>query len=530
MNRIVCEACGSTDIVKQDGLFVCQYCGCKYTVEEIKKILIEGSIKVDESEKVKNWYRLAEDAYANSNWNEAYLYYLKVLEVRPDDWVSTAKKGLALGWKSSLADIKAREISGGIKDGKRLLMNAPFSDSEKADGIMYLAALLYNLIGTIADASAQHFNEFKDTSASACVDFYTRNALLSELSVVFLDLFDEYIYNNVSDIQQTYKLLDLGLKLFGRINKSLTLSFRPKVGKKYDTFLQMYKDVYQDIQPTEVARQANIQLSSKINQTMVCLEKWKEKRNKEETAVKLDAYYKSHIDIYNKLLDKKGKLKEIDRELLIKRNELSKKEKMLEEINDKCEILTNDISFIDNNIKKNRKKWFQNADTQAYTKYLQQQKIEKDTALNALQPSKNTLEHVILTIKPKIQELERERNNTLIEINEIEKKAEDATSDSKNLGYTEKKSYRFKMEVDNIFTISGRGVAATGFIEIGQIHMNDNVTIIYKDGTYGATTIIGIEKSGKLIDVAKTGDNVGLLCKGLKRDQLSKGDILAILV
>ena len=41
MKQLTCEMCGSTDMIKQDGIFVCQVCGCKYTVEEAKKILFE---------------------------------------------------------------------------------------------------------------------------------------------------------------------------------------------------------------------------------------------------------------------------------------------------------------------------------------------------------------------------------------------------------------------------------------------------------------------------------------------------------
>ena len=49
MKRLTCEMCGSTDIVKQDGLFVCQSCGTKYSVEEARKMMIEGTVDVSGS-------------------------------------------------------------------------------------------------------------------------------------------------------------------------------------------------------------------------------------------------------------------------------------------------------------------------------------------------------------------------------------------------------------------------------------------------------------------------------------------------
>ena len=66
MKAIKCEMCDSTDLIKQDGVFVCQYCGTKYSVEEAKKLMVEGTVdvsgstvKVDNSAKLDNLYKLA---------------------------------------------------------------------------------------------------------------------------------------------------------------------------------------------------------------------------------------------------------------------------------------------------------------------------------------------------------------------------------------------------------------------------------------------------------------------------------------
>lgn len=54
MKQLVCEMCGSKDLVKQDGIFVCQACGTKYSVEEAKKMMIEGTVDVQGTVKVDN--------------------------------------------------------------------------------------------------------------------------------------------------------------------------------------------------------------------------------------------------------------------------------------------------------------------------------------------------------------------------------------------------------------------------------------------------------------------------------------------
>ena len=49
MKQLTCEMCGSTELMKQDGVFVCQTCGCKYSVEEAKKMMVEGTVDVSGS-------------------------------------------------------------------------------------------------------------------------------------------------------------------------------------------------------------------------------------------------------------------------------------------------------------------------------------------------------------------------------------------------------------------------------------------------------------------------------------------------
>lgn len=86
MNKLVCELCGSHDIIKQDQFFVCQSCGCKYTTEEAKKIIIDVNVKTDSSERIKNLYELARRAKASNNYPDASRYYYDIVREVPDDW------------------------------------------------------------------------------------------------------------------------------------------------------------------------------------------------------------------------------------------------------------------------------------------------------------------------------------------------------------------------------------------------------------------------------------------------------------
>ena len=91
MQTLKCEMCGSNDLVKQDGFFVCQNCGCKYTLEEAKKMMIEGTVdvqgtvKVDNSAFVQKYLANARRAMDKTGWDEAEKYYNMVEQNVPDN-------------------------------------------------------------------------------------------------------------------------------------------------------------------------------------------------------------------------------------------------------------------------------------------------------------------------------------------------------------------------------------------------------------------------------------------------------------
>lgn len=91
MKTITCEMCGGIDLVKTDGYFVCQNCGTKYTVEEAKKMMIEGTVdvqgtvKVDNSAFVEKYLANARRAYDKEDWEEVEKYYNLVEQNAPSN-------------------------------------------------------------------------------------------------------------------------------------------------------------------------------------------------------------------------------------------------------------------------------------------------------------------------------------------------------------------------------------------------------------------------------------------------------------
>ena len=92
MKPLTCEMCGSTNLLKQDDVFVCQSCGTKYSVEEAKKMMVEGTVavegtvKIDTSSELKNLYEIARRAKDMENAENAEKYYDMILVKDPTSW------------------------------------------------------------------------------------------------------------------------------------------------------------------------------------------------------------------------------------------------------------------------------------------------------------------------------------------------------------------------------------------------------------------------------------------------------------
>ena len=93
MKQLTCEMCGSKDLIKDDGVFVCQSCGCKYSLEEAKKMMIEGTVEVkgtvnvsgtvdvNHSEEIKNLLIRAKQFYNDGDIQKSEFYYNKILDM-----------------------------------------------------------------------------------------------------------------------------------------------------------------------------------------------------------------------------------------------------------------------------------------------------------------------------------------------------------------------------------------------------------------------------------------------------------------
>lgn len=85
----------------------------------------------------------------------------------------------------------------------------------------------------------------------------------------------------------------------------------------------------------------------------------------------------------------------------------------------------------------------------------------------------------------------------------------------------------FLMPVEDVFTITGRGTVATGRVERGVLHLNDEVEVLGIREDVRKTVVTGIEMFRKLLDDAQAGDNIGALLRGVQRTDIERGQVLA---
>src|SRR5207302_4181053 len=84
----------------------------------------------------------------------------------------------------------------------------------------------------------------------------------------------------------------------------------------------------------------------------------------------------------------------------------------------------------------------------------------------------------------------------------------------------------FLMPIEDVFTITGRGTVVTGKVDRGTLKVNEQVEIVGIHPEKQTTTVTGVEMFRKLLDEARAGENVGLLLRGIKREEVERGQVV----
>lgn len=183
MKEIRCEMCGSTDIVKQDGLFVCQSCGIKYTVEEARKMMVEVSgtvdvsgstVKIDQSQRIENLKIAARLSTSNKNYDLATKQWGEIQALDPLDWEacyysahcrSLSPKTGPLGIIIGINDDDYKTIKGSLLQALILL-------SQKENDDNKIKQAIETLKGAIDEFTKACIEEGRQLDRKALGDYY----------------------------------------------------------------------------------------------------------------------------------------------------------------------------------------------------------------------------------------------------------------------------------------------------------------------------------------------------------------------
>lgn len=243
MKALKCEMCGSNDVVKQDGLYVCQNCGTKYTVEEARKMMVEGTVDVkgtvtiDESQKIQTWKTFAETALNAGNTKEAYDYANKILELTPNSieaWMLRLKCVSKIG---SLENPRTGEI---ISIGKNVIALDHSKEEEVGQffldmGIQMLRSAFSLIDGEVDKESVFHNTETLDKycdqaialeqAAAKCSVFSSSEALqgkgddfvgayqdFTECLIDYIHELNPYDKETIEELNKKYEAIDRSLR------------------------------------------------------------------------------------------------------------------------------------------------------------------------------------------------------------------------------------------------------------------------------------------------------------------------------
>lgn len=127
MKQLTCEMCGSTEMLKQDGVFVCQTCGTKYTVEEAKKMMVEGTVEVQGNVQVQNaaqldnLLKLAHSSFESKNYAQAEEFCNQVIAMDDQNYDAWKLKGEAINYQINSNNQRILEVYNCIMTSYRIL-------------------------------------------------------------------------------------------------------------------------------------------------------------------------------------------------------------------------------------------------------------------------------------------------------------------------------------------------------------------------------------------------------------------------
>ncbi|MCD8291736.1 MAG: hypothetical protein LUC91_09595 [Prevotella sp.] len=245
MKVLRCEMCGSQDLVKDGGVFVCQSCGSKYSVEEAKKMMVEGTVdikgtvKVDTSDELNNLYEIARRAKETGNSENAAKYYDFILIKDPSSWEAnyyvvyfkSMSCKVAEIWSAATAMVNCQSsVINLIKDNVA-------DEDELKSALTEISSRNLEISSMLFGAAKSSFEEIgKKTGQFPSQEFCARASAVAQIMYTFGDVVDTEFEGKFSDLSIQ------GWKGGINTNKQFVRFFRDKDKERNIKLINSYGD------------------------------------------------------------------------------------------------------------------------------------------------------------------------------------------------------------------------------------------------------------------------------------------------
>lgn len=236
MKALICEMCASPNLIKKDGVYVCENCGTRYTVEEAKKMIIEGSVdvsgstvKVDTSAELKNLYELARRARTDNNFENAQKYYEQIIVKDPSSWEATFYATYFQSMNCKIGEIRmaAQRVSNCENTVFTLIKENVTDPDEQRKAVNEIATKLISVSNMLFDSYRKYFydNNIKDK--------------------VYIKYTNEYVNHCSAARDIVYNGGNLIIKVFGDVYGDIAAACWTLGVKQHSILANAYKD-YQE--------------------------------------------------------------------------------------------------------------------------------------------------------------------------------------------------------------------------------------------------------------------------------------------
>lgn len=258
MKQLTCEMCGSTDLIKQDGVFVCQSCGCKYSVDEAKKLLVEGTVdvsgstvKVDTSDELANLYQIARRAKDDNNSENAAKYYDMILVKDPTSWEASFYVVYFKAMSCKIAQIRSAAISvSNCQDSVLGLIRDHVPEDEQAAAVKEVVFRSKLIANMLANGAKSHYDGISANIKSNYTQEYLDNACASRDILYICGSQIDQIFSGKDDI--AHYAADAwkgGIEIHQRLlsyfadvsgNRKVIASYAERIGKYDPDYAKAY--------------------------------------------------------------------------------------------------------------------------------------------------------------------------------------------------------------------------------------------------------------------------------------------------